>query len=329
MTIEERLESIERSLERRTQDTSSTEPLKEADEINLWELLGVLWRGKWYILGAMFISTLISALYAISLPNLYKAEVLLSPAGENAGGGLAGMAGQLGGLASLAGVNLGAKANDKTTLAIEVLKSRAFITKLIHENDLLLPVMAAEGWDRESNTLKLDDDIYSSEQNAWLRKAKAGQAAQPSLLEAYERFTSFYAVTQDSKTNFVTVEVEFFSPYLAKEWVDLIVKEINREIKSRDVEEATESIKFLKDQAEKTPLANMQSVFFDLIEEQTKTVMFAAVRDEYVFSTLDPAVVAEKKSEPRRSLICLVGVVVGLMIGVVFVLFRSYFLKRR
>lgn len=41
-------------------------------------------------------------LYALNLPNTYKADALLAPAESSGGGGLARMADQLGGLAAVA-----------------------------------------------------------------------------------------------------------------------------------------------------------------------------------------------------------------------------------
>ena len=54
------------------------------------------------------------------------------------------------GLASLAGVNLSGGGSDKTALAIEVLKSREFISKYIDKHRILVSLMAAKGWDRSN-----------------------------------------------------------------------------------------------------------------------------------------------------------------------------------
>ncbi|HAS23515.1 MAG TPA: LPS O-antigen length regulator, partial [Idiomarina loihiensis] len=75
-------------------------------------------------------------------PNIYKSEATLAPTEEASGGGLSQMAGQLGGLASLAGVNLGGKNADKTTIALEILKSRAFIKSFVEKYDILPELMA-------------------------------------------------------------------------------------------------------------------------------------------------------------------------------------------
>ena len=52
--------------------------------------------------------------------------------------------------------------------------------------------------------------------------------------------------------------------------------------------------------------------------------MLAEVSDEYVFKTLSEAKVAEKKSKPKRALICVLGLLLGGMISVMFVLIRNF-----
>ena len=88
-------------------------------------------------------------------------------------------------------------------------------------------------------------------------------------------------------------------------------------MKTRDQNDAIRNITYLKSQLEKTPVADMQKVFYQLIEDQTKTLMLAEVNQEYVFKTLDPAVVAEEKLKPKRALIVVLGTLLGTLFGVV------------
>ena len=99
---------------------------------------------------------------------------------------------------------------------------------------------------------------------------------------------------------------------------------MNAAVKAQDVDEATRSIAYLKEQAANTSLADLQTMFFELIQSQTETVMLAEVRPEYVFKTIDPAVVPEERSEPNRSLICILGTLLGGMLAVMFVLFKYF-----
>ena len=78
------------------------------DEIDLRELFTVIWQGKLIVIALTILFAVASVFYAISLPNVYKSEALLAPAEAQQQGGLGALAGQFGGLASLAGVNLGA-----------------------------------------------------------------------------------------------------------------------------------------------------------------------------------------------------------------------------
>ena len=70
----------------------------------------------------------------------------------------------------------------------------------------------------------------------------------------------------------------------------------------------------------------MQQVFYQLIESETRTVMLANAQDEYVFETVDPAVVPQEKSSPKRALIAILATMMGGMLSV-FVVFVRAFLK--
>ena len=329
--IGKRLEKIEKTLSGFRQEIP---PLYLPDstqrndrEIDLLELFGVLWRGKWLIVSITLMFFVVSIFYAKSLPNIYKSEVLLAPAEENNGGGLAQLAGQFGGLANIAGFNLGSGANDKTALAIEVLKSREFIKSFISNRDVLVEVVAVKGWDRGENRLIFDGSIYSEKDKKWVRKVAPPKVEKPSDQEAYKAFIDILSVSQDSKTNFVKISIEHYSPFVAKKLVDWLVEDINKKIKLRDVTEAEKSIHFLKKQMDKITIAEVQAVFHELIEEQTKTIMFAEVRAEYAFKTIDQAVVAEQKFKPKKALIVILVTMLGGMLSVVLVFVISAFKK--
>jgi LPS O-antigen subunit length determinant protein (WzzB/FepE family) len=125
----------------------------------------------------------------------------------------------------------------------------------------------------------------------------------------------------------VTVSIEHKSPYVAKQWVDWLVTDINQVMKQRDVTEAKRSTEYLEKQIEQTNVADIRTVLYKLVEEQAKIIMFAEVRDEYIFKTVDPALVPEEKAKPKRALICVLGTLLGGMLAVFIVLVR-YFVKK-
>ena len=278
------------------------------DEIDLRELFRSLWAGKWLISGTTFVAAVIAVIIALMMPNIYRADALLAPNDQESVGGFSALAAQYGGLASLAGINLGSGSSDNITLGLEILKSRKFVSEFIERHDILVPLMAARGWDDETGELKIDSDIYDVSAQKWVRKVRPPRKTIPSLQEAYEEFIEeFFSVRQDRKTGFVTIAVEHYSPTIAQQWVNWLVDDINSTIMKQDVEEAEQAIAYLNEQIESTSLAELRVVFFRLIEEQMKTVMLAKVSDEYLLKTLDPAVAPEEKAKPQRVLIVLVS----------------------
>jgi len=296
------------------------------DEIDLKELFTALWAGKITIISTTFIASVIAVVIALSMPNIYRSEALLAPVGAD-GGGMSGLASKFGGLASLAGVSIPGGGGDKTTMGIEVIKSRAFFTDFVNKYPVMVDLMAAEGWDAGANTVVINDEIYDVESKKWLREVDAPRKPEPSVQEAHKVFKGLLSVAQDKESSFVTISVEHFSPYVAKQWVDWLVQEINNTIREQDVEQAQRSIDYLKQQIQATQLADLQAGFFELIQSQTETIMLANASPEYLFKTLDPAVVPELKAKPKRALICVLGALLGGMLGVLIVLVRHFMNK--
>ena len=294
------------------------------DEIDLKELFMVLWGGKWLISAVTGLAAAISVVVALSLPNIYTASALLAPA-ESSGGGLSGLMKQYGGLASLAGVSLpGGEEGSRAQLGMQLMKSRAFIGDFVERRDILPELMAVESWDAGSGKIIFDPDDYEADTTTWVRDVDPPKQPKPSLLEAHEEFMDILGVSEDKQTGYVTVSVDHHSPVIAAQWVNWLIEDVNAAVKAQDVAEAEKSIEYLKQQVTNTSLADLQAMFFELIQSQTETVMLAEVRPEYVFKTIDPAVVPEEKSKPSRALICVLGTLLGGMLGVVIVLIRHY-----
>lgn len=294
------------------------------DEIDLKELFMVLWGGRLLISVVTGLAAAISIIVALSLPNIYTASALLAPAGSS-GGGLPGVMKQYGGLAGLAGMSLSTgEEGSRAQLGMQLMKSRAFMGDFVERRDILPELMAIESWEAGSGDIVFDAESYDAASKTWVRDVDLPKRSQPSLLEAYEEFMDILGVSEDQQTGYVTVSVDHQSPLVAAQWVSWLVEDVNAAVKAQDVAEAEKSIEYLKQQVANTSLADLQAMFFELIQSQTETVMLAEVRPEYVFKTIDPAVVPEEKSKPSRALICILGTLLGGVVGIIIVLVRYY-----
>ena len=125
----------------------------------------------------------------------------------------------------------------------------------------------------------------------------------------------------------VSVSIEFYSPYLAKQWVDLYIESINRFMQKRQVDKATRNIAYLQEQIGKTSIAEMQEVFYNIIEEQTKSKMLAEASPDFAFVSVSPSMVPDQKTHPNRALISILGTLLGGIFSVILVLVMHYMRK--
>lgn len=293
------------------------------DEIDLRELFATLWRGKWIIIAFTIIFAAAGVFYALSKPNIYQASVLLAPVQDEGGAG--GISGQLGGLASLAGISLGGGGANPTVMAKEVLQSRAFLTNFIHRHNLTIPLMATEAWDMENEKWVINREIYNPDTGEWLTD-EDGESLKPTDWNLVKQFRSLLSVSDNKDTGMVTLSIKSLSPPVAKEWAEKLVHDINEHMRAQDVKEAEARIAYLEGKLSETNIAGMQQVFYQLIESETRTVMLANAQSEYIFKTVDPAVVPQEKSEPKRALIAIVATMLGGMLGV-FTVFVIAFIR--
>ena len=292
------------------------------DEIDLRELFSVLWAGKKVIVAITSLFAVAAVVYALSIANEYKASIVIAPA-QQEGGGLSGALGQLGGLASLAGVSLGGGGGSEAAVAQEIMQSWGFVEQFIVNNELEVEVFAAEGWNKTSNVLTIDSDLYDKDSNKWLID-EYGQLRAPTSWELYEAFSKRLSVSEDKKSGLTSVSIEYFSPIVAKNWVDLYVAAINEHMRQRKLSQVNSNIEYLQAQIEKTSIAEMREVFYQIIEEQVKNKMLAEASPEYAFVTVSPSMVPEEKSKPKRALMCILGTLLGGMLSVLYVLVRHY-----
>lgn len=291
------------------------------DEIDLRELFSILWRGKWLILVTTIVFGAAGILYALQKPNVYQASALLAPT-QSEGGSQIG--GRLSGLASLAGVNLGGGDANKTTIAKEVLQSRAFLTDFIHRYELEASLIAAEGWSQSAEEWSYDREVYNPENGVWLADAE-GQSQKPTDWDLVKTFRDQLSVSENKDNGMVTVSIKSMSPQAAKDWVSWLVRDINEHLRAQDVEEAEASVAYLEAKLRETNIAGMQQVFYQLIEQETRTIMLANAQREYVFKIVDPPVVPQEPIEPMRLFVIMVAIFLGGTVGILVVFVSTLF----
>lgn len=291
------------------------------NEIDFIELASVLWLNKKFIVIFTTFAAVTSVFYSLSLTNIYNAQTLLTPT-TSPGSSLIS---QYGGLASMAGVNLPNDGNEnKLDVALKLIKSKKLLDRLSLYESFLPDLMAAKSWNMQTNIITYDQALYDNKNNKWVRKVSLPFKQIPSSQESLQIFSSLVSISHDKKTQLVTLNVDHLSPVVAHQWSIWIVKEINDILANMEISNSQARIDYLNNQIKITPYSELRTMFYELIQESTKSMMLAAVNPEYVLTTIDPPVIPELKSKPQRALICISGTLLGAMLSLLIIIVRKY-----
>lgn len=271
-------------------------------EVDLLSLILMLWHGKLMVVGFVVFAAVASIIYALSSTPIYTAQTTLQlRSGDDDGGGIAG---QLSGIADLAGLNLG-NADFNRQMALEALTSRVVIQRMIAEENLL-PILYPKLWDAEHKRWTVDD-----------------LNVVPTPWKAYKDFTSeVLKVSESKKTGIVTVAIQWKDPALAASWTKILVERVNAFVNDAAIREAEQNLKFLEEQARTTTTVELQKTIYAMMETEVKKLMIARNRETAPLRVIDPAMVPERRTKPRRSVIVILGTIFGGFFGVFAVLMR-------
>lgn len=279
-------------------NSSKNEPAGEDYEFDIVDLCRVAWAHKRIVAATSTVAVLIALVLALTATPSYRADIVVTLAEDTSlGGNGQGLGSQLGGLASIAGVNLGTEGPDREHQA--VLESRHLIEEFVKRNGVL-PLL--QGKAPEPPKLWIGVEIF-----------KRGS------LEIHN----------DKLKGTTTISVYWTDPAVAARWANGFVALANDLVRTKAREDAQRNVDYLNDQVAKTNSLELRRILYNLIESETKTLMLANARIEYAFTVVDPAVVPAVRVSPKRTLMVASGLLIGLVIGVLTAWIRNKFIRKR
>tara|TARA_B110000879_G_C11101661_1_gene483440 strand:- start:417 stop:1343 length:927 start_codon:yes stop_codon:yes gene_type:complete len=293
-------------------------------EVDLHMLLKLIWKGKFFILLSTFLFSLAIIFYSLSIPNLYSSTSLLATAYEK--DNLSSKLGSYSVLAGAAGISLPGDSDNPSTEAVARIESLDFFSNHFLPHIKIENLMAIKSWLYEGNIIEYNENIFDYESGKWKNGSKFSKNNIPSNQEAYWTYLKNLSISEDNKTGFISITITHQSPYLAKKWVDVIVKNINESMRNDSNKISTNSINFLKKKTQETNLKEINQAISKLLESQMQKQMLASVSEDYIFKILDRASVPEAKASPRRSLIVILGSLFGFLLSLCIYL-ANYFFK--
>ena len=273
----------------------------DQDIIDSRKVIAALNEKRWWVLASILFFTAGFTAAAFIMTPIYRATTILVTANIGQGaGGLGAALGDLGGIAALAGINVGTRGS-VTEEALAVLRSRQFTERFVSE-EKLMPKLFARKWDASTEKWK---------------------GMEPTPAKAYHYFNEqIRSVDQDKKTGLITLQIDWTDRFEAAVWANELVKRLNQEMRTRAIGDADASLGYLDKELQSTNVVTTRDAIGRLIESQVKQRMMADVSKEYAFRVVDKAMPPDADSPIRPQKLAMIGagVFTGSMIGIVYAL---------
>ena len=274
-----------------------------ATELSLFDLMRVMWRDKFLIIGLTALFGIGAIAYALLAEEWYAADVLMVSAEDSSNSSLSGsLVGQLGGLAGLAGVSV---TSGDSVEALAVLTSREFTGAFIEDEDLLT-VLFESDWDESTQSWMIENP------DDW-----------PDTRDAIKYFDeNVRTVSEDAATGLVRLTIEWTDAETAAKWANLLVSRLNNQMRQRALNDADRNIQYLTEALNSATVVTLQESISGLLETELQKHMLARGNEEFAFRVIDRAQAPKRRSRPQRTILVLIVSFLGGVISVLMVVIR-------
>lgn len=298
------------------ENQNSTKYIEE-DEIDLKELFNTILKYKFKIAIFVFITTILTLIYTLSIPNSYKSEIVLSPqeSQKSVGGGLSS-------LASLAGVSLGgASSKDPFVMMQTTLNDYSFNERIIKKYNLVEKLK-----NKKNLVFALGVDSIYNLLNSKEKNQEDKRSEDEKIFSTINTIKSTLSISSDKKSNLITLKAELEDRFLAKELVDIYLKEIINKIKLEDMKEIDAQIKYYNKELASTYDVSLKEQLSKSLSGLYQKKVFSQANDYYFVSRLVDSRVSyiKEKTKPKRVLILVVSFLTSIILAIFIVFFWEF-----
>jgi len=274
----------------------------QEDEINLLDLLIVLLKHKRMIFSVVFAAGIIAVIASLLMTNIYRSECTITPI-EQEKTSMSSRLSALGGFGAMVASQVGIGGAGSLEKFELVLKSRELTNGLV-EKHKLMPVIFEDSWDEKTKTWKTEDP--------------------PTIQDAYKSMQGMLEIKPDKKNGVLKLGFLFTDPAVAKNLLNYYVDGMSEFLRQQSLENVAIQSKALQEQLVTTTDPLLRTKLAEIIAQYMEKETLAKVQRYYGFNVIDPPFAPEKKFKPRRSIICILTVVVAFFVSVFLAFFMEY-----
>lgn len=297
-------------------------PVKMYDEIDLWEFLLSLWRGKYIILSMSVLAIVVASFHLHRSARKYSVEVIFKPVLEASS---SPDLSRFSGLASLAGVALPTSNSSDFTTYQRLIFSEEVAERVFVNTDLMRSLFKGE-WNSETESFESQPDGRVSKLKQFIKSSLTGfekvkyTPPNPKRLSMLVSSTFKLSVDRDG---FLSVTTETTAPDLMIKLISDTSQETDRLLKERFFVTAEETLEFYYQKLLISRSPEHREALAKLISAEDQKLMLASKNTNFVAELLTTPSVSAYPTSPNSSLVLLVGLVSGIFLGAAIVLIRQ------
>ena len=330
-------------------------PIQE-DEIDLLALLQQLWGKRMWIVKVTALFVVLGVAVALFTPTKYKAETVFIPQVSESGG----TASKLGGLASLAGINLGG-ASDGMSIPPSLYPNIA--SSIPYKLALLEEKIQAEGTEQT-----LQAYLFAQPKSFFSRLfSRASEEEEqissvvfqltPELEDLVELLEEIVSVSVNEKEGYVSLSVMWKDAMISAQIAEAAKNLLQQQVIAYKLEKLNDNLTFtetqyttkqkefeviqdrlalFKDRNQNINSSRFQSqlqriqadydVALSVVQElakQLETAKLQVNRDTPIFTVIEPVIVPHERDQPKRKLIVLIWAFLGGVLSCGWVLIEA------
>ena len=297
------------------------------NEIDLKEIFLLLWRGKSYIIFFSLVCVFFASLHLRSADRQYTVEYRLKPVSEAAN---SNSFDKLGGLASIAGIQLPSNSNSDFRIFKELITS-VEVSAVVFENKKLITDIFKSEWNSSLNNYSRPPQSKIQKLVSDVKKLLTGNEEIEYMHPNPRRLASFVAgniqINEDKETGFLKITSLSSNPDLILSLIVEVTKASDAIMRHRYVGFSNEPLSFYKKQLRTARSREHRESLAELIGAEEEKLMFASLGKYFIAEPYLKPTISLYPTTPKPKLVLSLSLVLGLIIGAALVLIRSSILK--
>jgi len=292
------------------------------DEIDLRDLFFTLWGGKIYIILFSIISVFLASFYLQFAERKYSVEYNVKPVGETKNSpSFSG----LGGLASLAGIQLPSSSNNDLNIFKELITSTEVSEKIFKNKKIIRDIFRSE-WDETfdnfSRPPKSKIQIFVSDAKRLLTGNIELNYMPPNPRRLAVFISKNVQINEDNETGFLKFASETSKPKLMLSLMIAATKASDKIMRQRYIDFSIEPLAFYKEKLRTARSREHREALAELISKEEQKLMFASKGKYFIAEPYIKPTISLNPTTPKPKLILALSLLLGLFLGAALVLMR-------